>query len=79
VVGDKIVFSSDVDTPGTGQFDLYSMKPDGSGITRLTTNTLYDAFTSDRMPSLESSRMARPAVQRGNMRRMQGMRAHHTH
>jgi Tol biopolymer transport system component len=46
-VGQRIVFSSNRDnlTVGTGGFDLYSAKLDGTGITRLTSNTLYDAFS----------------------------------
>jgi len=44
-VGDKIVFASNVDFPYTDQLDLYSIKPDGSGLTRLTNNTLFDSFS----------------------------------
>jgi Tol biopolymer transport system component len=48
-VGDRILFSSNRDgtanTFSSKDFEMYSMKTDGSAITRLTTNTLYDGFT----------------------------------
>jgi len=46
-VGPRIIFSSNRDnlTSGDGGFDLYSIKADGTGLTRLTTNALYDAFS----------------------------------
>jgi Tol biopolymer transport system component len=46
-VGETILFSSNRDNlPATGGdgFELYGIKPDGSGLTRLTNNTLYDSF-----------------------------------
>jgi Tol biopolymer transport system component len=78
VVGDKVVFSSDRDTPRTGAFDIYSMKADGSGITRLTNNMLFDAFTSYYLPEsaakVAQSRSQKRAGQTGS-----GVRAHHKH
>jgi TolB protein len=41
-VGDRIVFSTNADYPGTDEFELYSIMPDGSGLTRLTNNTVFD-------------------------------------
>lgn len=45
--GERILFSSNRDNlsvaSGDG-FDLYSMKLDGTGLTRLTNNTFYDSF-----------------------------------
>jgi Tol biopolymer transport system component len=43
---DRIVFSSNVDNPGTNAFDMYSIKLDGTGLTRITNNTLYDGFSA---------------------------------
>ncbi|HEV3511462.1 MAG TPA: hypothetical protein VGS05_07135 [Candidatus Sulfotelmatobacter sp.] len=46
-VGERILFSSNRDNLGvtTGDgFELYSMKLDGTAITRLTSNSLYDSF-----------------------------------
>ncbi len=83
VVGDKIVFSSDMDTPHTGQFDMYSVLLDGSGLTRLTNNALFDAFTIDWMSGGYASQAARSAAQKRSARvqsriqsRAQGHRAH---
>jgi hypothetical protein len=42
---DRVVFSSNVDNPGTSAFDMYSIKLDGTGLTRITNNTLYDGFS----------------------------------
>jgi Tol biopolymer transport system component len=47
-VGTKIVFPSNRDNqslPYGAGFDLYTMSLDGSGLTRLTTNSLWDAFS----------------------------------
>jgi Tol biopolymer transport system component len=46
-VGERILFSSNRDNVngGNGGYDLYSIKTDGTGLTRLTNNTLYDAFS----------------------------------
>ena len=45
--GTRILFSSNRDnlSAGTGGFDIYSAKLDGTNITRLTSNTLYDGFS----------------------------------
>jgi len=43
-VGDKILFQSNQAAPFTFSFEIYSMKADGSGITKLTNNALYDGF-----------------------------------
>ena len=47
--GDVILFSSNRDgtanTFASKDFEMYSMKPDGSALTRLTSNTLFDGFT----------------------------------
>ena len=44
-VADGLVFSTNQDHPGTNQFELYSMRTDGTNPTRLTNNTVYDAFS----------------------------------
>lgn len=46
-VGTRILFTSNRDnlSTGTGGFDLYSSKLDGTGVTRLTSNSIYDAFS----------------------------------
>ena len=43
MLGDRIVFNSYRD----GNAEIYTMKPDGSGVTRLTNNSVYDSFSSD--------------------------------
>ena len=46
-VADKIVFQTNRDFAGSGApipFEIYSMKADGSAVTRLTNNTLFDGF-----------------------------------
>jgi len=43
-VGDKILFQTNQDTPRTYLFEIYSMNADGSGVTKLTNNSLYDGF-----------------------------------
>jgi len=47
-VADKIVFQSNLDLVDAYTvpipFEIYSMNPDGSALTRLTNNTLFDAF-----------------------------------
>ncbi len=46
-VGERILFSSNRSSPGApwgDYFDIYSMKTDGTGLTQLTNNSLYDAF-----------------------------------
>lgn len=42
---DRILFSSNVDNPGTNNFEIYSIMPDGSNLTRLTNNAIYDGFS----------------------------------
>lgn len=42
---DRIVFSTNVDSPGTDQFQMYSINPDGSNLKRLTNTALYDGFS----------------------------------
>ena len=46
VAGNKVVFMStrDSQTHSASDFEIYEMNPDGSGITRLTNNTVYDGF-----------------------------------
>jgi Tol biopolymer transport system component len=44
-VADKLVFSTNVDFPGSDAFEMYSVMPDGSSITRLTNSGLYDGFS----------------------------------
>ena len=46
---DRILFSTNVDLPGSNSFDIYSIMPDGSGLTRLTNNLIYDGFDESRM------------------------------
>jgi Tol biopolymer transport system component len=49
-MGLLILFSSNRDNlsaTGSSGFELYSMKLDGSGIMRVTNNTLYDAFSGE--------------------------------
>ena len=43
-VADKILFQTNGDTPHAYLFEIYKMNTDGSGITKLTNNTLYDGF-----------------------------------
>jgi Tol biopolymer transport system component len=49
VAGNKILFNScrDSTTHSWSDYEIYSMNPDGSNITRLTNNTVYDGFGSD--------------------------------
>jgi Tol biopolymer transport system component len=45
-VGDRLVFSSNLNAlVNTDQFDLYSIKSDGSAFKRLTDNTVYDGLS----------------------------------
>lgn len=49
-VGDRILFNSNRSNPsnwGSATFDLYSMKFDGTGVTRLTNNALYDGLSGE--------------------------------
>jgi hypothetical protein len=43
-VGDSIVFQSNQAAPSTDTFEIYTMKADGSGVTKLTNNVVYDGF-----------------------------------
>ena len=45
---DRILFTTNVDLPGSNAFDIYSILPDRSGLTRLTDNAVYDAFDESR-------------------------------
>ncbi len=42
--GGKIVFQSNNATPGTFAFEIFSMNPDATGLTQITSNTVYDGF-----------------------------------
>ena len=63
-LADRLLFSSNMDNPGTSNMDLYSIKADGSGLTRLTTNTLYDAFNIGLYVFLTPSSSARSLTTR---------------
>jgi hypothetical protein len=57
-VGPRILFSSNWGNPGltgSGTYELYSMKLDGTELARLTSNALYDAFSSERYESESAS------------------------
>lgn len=50
-VGPRILFSSNwgsSNTTGSGAYEIYSMKLDGTELTRLTANSLYDSFSTER-------------------------------
>ena len=67
-VADQIVFQTNRDFAGTIAFEIYSMKPDGSAVTRLTNNTLFDAFDTNWWNSGYSSAqqaLRAPATQSG--------------
>lgn len=71
-VGPRILFSSNWGNPelgGSGAYELYSMKLDGTELTRLTTNAAYDGFSSERY---ESQTAAAQASRRMNV-------PHHLH
>jgi Tol biopolymer transport system component len=40
-----VAFSSNQSAPGTDAFDMYVVKLDGTGLTRVTNNNLYDGFS----------------------------------
>jgi hypothetical protein len=46
---DRILFSTNVDLPGSNSFDIYSIMPDGSGLTRLTDHLIYDGFDESEL------------------------------
>lgn len=81
-VGDRLVFSTNVDYPGTDQFEMYSIMPDGSNLTKLTNNALYDGFSIAWLnyyeaPSLSARHIVSPAQERiEHLRRLQERRAH---
>src|SRR5579872_718018 len=51
-VPNRIIFSSNRSAPNTvSGFELYSMNNDGTGVTRLTNNNVFDAFTARLLPS----------------------------
>ena len=57
-VGPRILFSSNWGNSaltGFGAYELYSMKLDGTELTRLTTNMLYDGFSRERYESETAS------------------------
>ncbi len=63
-VGERILFSANRDNltvTGSGGFDLYSMKTDGTGLTRLTVNSLFDAFSAEWYESGGAAAAARRA------------------
>lgn len=65
-MADKIVFSSDRDNLSAGAYagyELYSMNLDGSGLERLTTNSLFDAFTQELLSLATPAKGARIAPQ----------------
>jgi hypothetical protein len=63
-VADKVVFSSNMDSPATDQFDLYSIKLDGTGLTRLTNNLLFDGMNIAWMNSWMSYSASGAAAKR---------------
>lgn len=70
----KIVFESDRDnmsaTATTG-YELYSMNLDGTGLVRLTSNTLFDGFSQEWFVAQGSGSHARAAVQARRGHRME--------
>jgi Tol biopolymer transport system component len=57
-IGQRVLFGSNWENSsitGSGAYEIYSMKLDGSELTRLTTNTTYDAFSSERYESETAS------------------------
>ena len=75
-MADKIVFSSDRDnlnaTANAG-FEMYSMNLDGSGLTRLTNNGLFDSFTEEWFQAPGSARIAKAGARN---RHAHGLAAH---
>jgi len=59
---DRILFSSNRDnlSSGAAGFELYTMKTDGTGLTRLTNNTVYDGFHQQMFFQGDSSSVVRP-------------------
>ena len=72
-MADKIVFSSDRDNlaaAANAGYELYSMNLDGSGLERLTTNSLFDAFTQEWFSSGTVAKGARITPQMRHGRRL---------
>jgi Tol biopolymer transport system component len=72
-MADKIVFSSNRDNlsaAANAGYELYSMNLDGSGLERLTTNSLFDAFTQEWFSSGTVAKGARIAPQMRHGRRL---------
>ena len=42
--GRKIIFSSNYETPRSGEFDLFLINPDGTGLEKVTTHKDFDSF-----------------------------------
>jgi TolB protein len=42
--GKRIIFSSNYESPRSGNFDLYLVNLDGTGLTKITTHTSFDGF-----------------------------------
>jgi Tol biopolymer transport system component len=40
----KIIFSSNYEKPRSGNFDLYLINPDGTGLEKITTHPDFDSF-----------------------------------
>ncbi|HLV87668.1 MAG TPA: hypothetical protein VKV39_11860 [Candidatus Sulfotelmatobacter sp.] len=81
-VADRLVFSTNVDYPGTDQFEMYSVALDGSNLTRLTNNTMYDGFSVSWMnhysaPSMNGSQLPTGAWRR--IERLRRMKERHSH
>jgi hypothetical protein len=65
-----VAFSSNQDgTPGTDAFDMYVVKLDGTGLTRITNNALFDGFSTEWMNWNEATASAR-AYQKHSPRQM---------
>jgi hypothetical protein len=65
-IGERILFSSNrVNPSSSGAFDLYSMKLDGTGLTQLTSNSLYDSFSAFWYGSGSANASARMARHSG--------------
>jgi Tol biopolymer transport system component len=42
--GRRIIFSSNYESPRSGNFDLYQIRTDGTGLEKITTSTEFDGF-----------------------------------
>lgn len=45
-VGNRLIFSSNLEHPNANVFELYSTLPDGSNLTRLTNDSVYDGLST---------------------------------